>query len=42
MRANRRYSTSRKTRHALVIDDDKFMPVVLDDMLRDLGVLQVA
>ena len=43
MRANRRHSTSRsrKARHALVIDDDKFMPVVLGDMLRDLGVSQV-
>jgi len=41
MRANRRHSTSRKARHALVIDDDKFMPAVLGDMLRDLGVSQV-
>jgi CheY-like chemotaxis protein len=35
-------SATRKASRALVIDDDKFMQVVLGDLLRDLGVAHVA
>ncbi|WP_085315396.1 response regulator [Derxia lacustris] len=33
---------TKRTRHALLVDDDKFMLAVLGDMLRDLGVSDVS